>query len=58
MLWRVKTERIALPGGGFTYQDTVEYRGDYHGYGAFDTMRCAEAFANMAFKAGYRRRTR
>jgi len=31
-----------------------EWTGRYRAYGAFCTLRCAEAFANAAYKAGYR----
>lgn len=32
-----------------------EWTGQYHGYGAFCTLRCAADFANAAFRVGYRR---
>lgn len=31
-----------------------EWRGQWHGYGAFCTLRCAERFANSAYRSGYR----
>lgn len=57
-LWwvAVKSERVTRPGGGFEYQETLEWRGEYRGYGAFDRLRCTEEFANLAYKAGYRRK--
>lgn len=31
-----------------------EWLGQYHGYGSFCTLKCCEAFANAAYRAGYR----
>lgn len=35
----------------------VEWNGTYRGYGAFCSLRCAEFFANAAYRAGYRIKT-
>ena len=41
--------------GGFESVVTSRrWPGRYAAYGAFCTLRCCEAFANAAFKAGYR----
>lgn len=56
----VKTRRRDTPGnehhaGGFDFEVvSKEWTGEYHGYGAFCTMRCCVSFANAAHKAGYR----
>lgn len=46
--WRtIKEENIPAPD---FRRYTVEWQGEYHGYGAFDTQRCAVAFANDVIK--------
>lgn len=45
-MWHeLKFERVENK-QGFEYQSTLEWRGRYHGYGAFCTLRCCETFAN------------
>ena len=42
-----------------TVKEEVRVRFDFyrpHGYGAFCTLRCASKFANLAYKAGYRKK--
>jgi hypothetical protein len=50
-------ERINLEQGGFNHKRTrLEWDGRYDSYGAFCTLRCAAAFANDAYAAGYKRK--
>lgn len=50
--WDTHSEEKSADGPGrVTWQ---VWKGDYHGYGAFCTLRCCERFANAAHKAGYR----
>ena len=48
--WEQVGEKRLPPPEFFHY--TVEFRGTYHGYGAFDTMACATAYANAVIKSG------
>ena len=42
---------------GFGYKIVSKtWRGDYHGYGAFCTLRCCEQFANLVYKSTKYRR--
>lgn len=51
-LWdTVKTERVPYANGGFWYRTYLKWNGQYHGYGAFDTMRCGVEYANAIITA-------
>lgn len=52
-----RSERVLDEHGKFTdYRNFLRWDGDYHAYGAFDTMRCAVDFANAVIAARSTRR--
>lgn len=49
------TGRLVQTGGGFeSKRGPSSWLGKYQSYGHFCTLRCADAFANAAYRAGYR----
>jgi hypothetical protein len=52
--WRMVNEPTGETDEVQTDAVSREWRGTFHSYGAFCSLRCAAAFANAAHKAGYR----